>query len=213
MHPNVPCLEPRSRAIAEAIEDGSLPHGREDAKPVRKDDHVAYERRHFFGRELRKWIKKTFPNEKPAFLFDDIERNTHSAISADAYRSLKAERDTLQKQLVNAAKSYRALRQEKESIEAEWNSLKARVEKNKAARYRANETKSNDSKIFESQYWEHLNNLAERSISDYPSWRKTQRRIQKTGNLQEWLTQTIGADNREAEILKKVLSDFFQDLR
>jgi len=94
-HPTVPCLEPRSRAIAEAIEDGSLPHGREDGQTVASGEHVAYERRHFFGRDLRKWMEKAFPNEKPAFLFDDIERNSHSAISADAYRTLKADRDAL----------------------------------------------------------------------------------------------------------------------
>lgn len=127
IHPNVPCLEPRSRAIAEAIEDGLLPHGREDGQSV-DNDHVAYERRHFFGRDLRKWIEKAFPNEKPAFLFDDIERNTHSAISADAYRSLKAERDALQKRIDKATESYRTLRQHKESIEAERDSLKAMVD-------------------------------------------------------------------------------------
>jgi hypothetical protein len=48
-HPSVPCLEPRSRAIAEAIEMGELPHGREDGETVADNDHVAYERRHFFG--------------------------------------------------------------------------------------------------------------------------------------------------------------------
>lgn len=100
-HPAVPCLEPRSRAIAGAIEDGSLPHGREDGQTV-TDDHVAYERRHFFGRDLRKWMEKTFPNEKPEFLFDDIERSSHTAISADAYRALKADHDKLEKRLENA---------------------------------------------------------------------------------------------------------------
>jgi len=127
-HHAVQCLEPRSRAIAEAIEDGSLPHGREDGQTV-DGDHVAYERRHFFGRDLRKWMEKAFPNEKPAFLFDDIERNTHSAISADAYRALKAERDNLQKRIDKATETYKELRQGKESIEAERDSLKAMVEK------------------------------------------------------------------------------------
>ena len=35
-HPEVPCLEPRSRAIAEGIESGELPHGRENGVPVAK---------------------------------------------------------------------------------------------------------------------------------------------------------------------------------
>jgi len=41
-------------------------------------------------------MEKAFPNEKPAFLFDDIERSTHMAISADAYRVLKDEHDKLE---------------------------------------------------------------------------------------------------------------------
>ncbi len=128
-HPAVPCLEPRSRAIAEAIEDGSLPHGREDAQPVANGEHVAYERRHFFGRDLRKWMEKAFPNEKPAFLFDDIERSSHTAISADAYRALKADRDTLKNRIEKATESYKALRHEKEAIEAERDSLKVMMDK------------------------------------------------------------------------------------
>jgi len=59
-HPDVPCLEYRSRAIAEATEDGSLLHGREDGEPI-SGEHVAYERRHIFGRNLRKWIEENFP--------------------------------------------------------------------------------------------------------------------------------------------------------
>ncbi len=143
VHPAVPCLEPRSRAIAEAIEDGSLPHGREDGQTAVSGGHVAYERRHFFGRDLRKWMEKAFPNEKPAFLFDDIERNTHSAISADAYRALKADRDALQKRIEKATESYKALRQEKEAIEAERDSLKAMVDKIGAPGERAEATYQN----------------------------------------------------------------------
>ncbi|MDA8590778.1 hypothetical protein N9L12_06255 [Luminiphilus sp.] len=74
-HYAVPCLEPRSRAIAEAIEDGSLPHGREDGSPVNGDDHVAYERRHILGRDLKIWIEKAFPNDRPAFLFDSARES------------------------------------------------------------------------------------------------------------------------------------------
>ena len=141
-HPGVPCLEPRSRAIAEAIEDGSLPHGREDGQTV-TDDHVAYERRHFFGRDLRKWMEKAFPNEKPSFLFDDIERSSHTAISADAYRALKAEHDKLEKRLENAKSEFKKLRDEKVAIESERDSLKAIVDKMGAPGERAESTYQN----------------------------------------------------------------------
>ena len=123
-HSDAPCLEYRSRALAEATEDGSLPHGREDGSLV-SGDHVAYERRHFFGRDLKQWLEKSFPNEKPAFLFDDIERSSHTAISADAYRALKAERDALKVRLENAKSEYIKLKGEKNTIEAERDSFKA----------------------------------------------------------------------------------------
>ena len=115
MHPTVPCLEPRSRAIAEAIESGLLPHGREDAQTV-ENDHVAYERRHIFGRDLKEWMEKEFPNEKPAFLFDDIERNSHTSISTESYRALKADRDTLKNRVNKAIEEFNLLRQEKKLL-------------------------------------------------------------------------------------------------
>jgi hypothetical protein len=127
-HPSVPCLEPRSRAIAEAIEKGELPHGREDGEPLPSGEHVAYERRHFFGRDLKQWMEKAFPNEKPAFLFDDIERSTHTSISADAYRVLKAERDKLANQLEDAKNESKKVRGEKETLESLNQSLRAMVD-------------------------------------------------------------------------------------
>jgi len=128
IHPNVPCLEPRSRAITEATESGSLPHGRENAQTV-ENDCVAYERRHMFGRDLKEWMEKAFPNEKPAFLFDDIERNSHTSISAESYRVLKADRDTLETRVNKTIEEFKILRQEKETIEADRNSLRGIVDK------------------------------------------------------------------------------------
>lgn len=141
-HPEIPCLEPRSRAIAEATEDGSLPHGREDGKTV-TGEHVAHERRHFYGRDLKKWMEKAFPNEKPAFLFDDIERSSHTAINADAYRSLKADCDTLKQRLEKAKCEFKRLRDEKEAIKSERDSLKAMVDKMGAPGERAEATYQN----------------------------------------------------------------------
>ncbi len=206
-HVDVPCLEPRSRAIAEAIESGELPHGREDAATV-SDDHVAYERRHIFGRDLKKWMEKAFPNEKPAFLFDDIEQNSHSSISADSYRTLKAERDTLKNRLDDGIEKYKKIRIEKESIEAERDALKAIVDNAFPA-----QNESVSATMNNSQYWTALGSLASQAIEQYPVWQKSQRKVQKTGNLQEWLTTVIKANNREAEIIKNILADFYQELR
>ncbi len=64
-----------------------------------------------------------------------------------------------------------------------------------------------------SPYWVRFRQLVVRALTDYPAWRDQQNRIQNTANLIEWLTKTIGANTREAEIIKKVLSDFYLELR
>lgn len=107
VHPYIPCIEPRSRAIAEALESGDLPHGREDARTLGKDDYAAPERRHFFGRDLKKWMEEAFPNEKPAFLFDELERAKTSGITPENYLELKAENDALKARLEKAERWYK----------------------------------------------------------------------------------------------------------
>lgn len=207
-HPDAPCVEPRCRAIAEAIESGLLPHGREDGQPVNEGDHAAYERRHIFGRDLRQWMEKAFPNEKPSFLFDDIERNSHTSISADSYRTLKAERDALKIRVDKAVKEFVSLRKDKETIEAERNSLRALVDKS----FNVNQDAA-DCVLSSSKYWSEFSRLANLAVDQYPDWKANKIKVQKSGNLQEWLTDVIGANNREAEVIKKILSDFHQELR
>jgi len=38
-------------------------------------------------------MSKHYPDQKPAFLFDEIEQKTHAAINADSFRALQADRD------------------------------------------------------------------------------------------------------------------------
>jgi len=64
-----------------------------------------------------------------------------------------------------------------------------------------------------SQYWGNFEALAVKAVNEFPNWVKAQSKIQKTGNLQTWLTSGIGADNREADLIKKILSDFFEELK
>ncbi|PYF99289.1 hypothetical protein D893_02695 [Thioalkalivibrio sp. ALE21] len=136
-HPSVGCLEPRSRAIAEAIESGDIPHGREDGRPVAPGEHVAHERRHFFGRDLRNWIKEAFPLEKPEFLFYEIERNTTSDLTIDSYNSLKAENEMLARRIEKAEEAFKSLRSEKEELEKEVESLRSQFEGNEPPETRA----------------------------------------------------------------------------
>lgn len=118
-HPYLPCLEPRIRAIQLAIDSGELDVCREDGRRVPKGEHVAYERRHVYGLELKEWAKSIAPSERPAFLFDDVERGIHVGITQDVYQSLKAAHDAKEQSLVRANALIRELEDEKGRTEAE----------------------------------------------------------------------------------------------
>jgi len=57
--------------------------------------------------------------------------------------------------------------------------------------------------------WSNLEKLTMEAIREYPAWSQTQTRIAKTGNLQQWLTKTLGADTRQAVIIGNVLTELF----
>jgi hypothetical protein len=50
----------------------------------------------------------------------------------------------------------------------------------------------------------------DQAVEQFPAWKEEQKKIQKSGNLHIWLMETIQADSREAEILKKVLTELFE---
>ena len=86
---------------------------------------------HIFGKDLKIWIEKKFPNKKPEFLFDDIEQSSsHTSINADSFRTLQADRDALKTRIDNAEIAFKELRSEKNNIEQELHSIKQKIEKN-----------------------------------------------------------------------------------
>lgn len=127
-HPRVPCMEVHSRLMAEAIETGELPCGREDGRTVTDGSPVAAERRTVLGRDLRAWMIKALPNQKPPFLFDDIEQNSHTSISTDAYRALIADRDDYAKRADKAIEESRQLLKDKELLEHKCDTLLKKIE-------------------------------------------------------------------------------------
>ncbi|OYU43872.1 MAG: hypothetical protein CFE44_15995 [Burkholderiales bacterium PBB4] len=128
-HPYIRCLEPRCRVIQDAINSGALPCSRENGKPVAASDRVAVERRHVSRDDLKDWIAHQFPADKPAFLFDEIERSTHTSINADSFRALQADLNARNARLEKATEVYRKLKQEKDALESERDSLRAMVDK------------------------------------------------------------------------------------
>ena len=137
-NPYVRCLEPKCRALHEAIESGELPVYREQGSAVR--DHVAPERRHVARTELRDWIAKHYPDQRPPTLFDATERATHSAINADAFRALQADRDAARAELEKAAKWANETLQKQSELQHERDSLAAMVDKMSQPNARAETT-------------------------------------------------------------------------
>lgn len=144
-HPYIPCLEPRCRVLHDAIDGAQLAAGRDGGRALSLTEggHVAYDRRTVFRDALKAWIGVNFPNDKPAFLFDDIERSTHTAINADSFRALQADRDALKARIEKATEAYRTLKQELNDITGERDSLRTMVEKNGKPGERAETTYEN----------------------------------------------------------------------
>ena len=110
--PQWPCLRVNTEKILDAIENGELPHGR-DGKTVKSDDHVAKARLTVRHTDLKAWMAEHFPDQKPGFLFDETERNTHAAINADAFNTLQTELQAAKVRLQNAETEYKKLRDER----------------------------------------------------------------------------------------------------
>ena len=126
-HPFIPCFEVRCRVIHEAIASGALPASRENGAVTA--DHIAPERRHVSRENLKAWIAKEHPSDKPPFLFDEIERSTHAAINADSYRTLQADRDAARAELGRVKKRADQATTEIDTMRGERDSLRAIVEK------------------------------------------------------------------------------------
>ncbi|AFU18706.1 hypothetical protein [Actinobacillus suis] len=89
-HPYIPCLEKKTRVINRAINEGKLRVVREHGEGgeiitdylgnIKRDnkgnpliDHVAYDRRHFWIKDLKAFISENFPNDRPKTIFYDEE--------------------------------------------------------------------------------------------------------------------------------------------
>jgi hypothetical protein len=103
-------------------------------------EQVAQHRLTIRHADLKEWMQKRYPDQKPAFLFDDIERTTHAAINADTFRALQADRDALKARIEKATEMYRELKKERDDVSGERDSLRAIVEKMSAPNERAETT-------------------------------------------------------------------------
>ena len=128
MFPQWPCLQANTEKILDAIEHGEIPYGR-DGKTVPAGEQVAVARRTVRHTDLRAWMAQHHPGSKPAFLFDEIERNAHAAINADSFRALQADRDAARAELERASKWGTLIVTERDALLGERDSLRGMVDK------------------------------------------------------------------------------------
>jgi hypothetical protein len=122
------CLQPNTEKILDAILNGDIPYGR-DGVTTTAGDHVAKARLTVRHTDLREWMAKHYPDQKPAFLFDEIERKTHAAISADSFRSLQADLEAARAEIEMARKWGEKIKSDYEALQGECMSLRAMVDK------------------------------------------------------------------------------------
>ena len=141
-----PCLRVNAEKILYAMVNGELPFGR-DGRAVPLGEHVADDRKTVGHQELRAWIEEKYPQQRPAFLFDNF-----GPLGSGA------------------------------------------------------------DQLAQNAYWRDLERMAAKAIEEFPTWKKSVSRIQKTGNFKDWLQNYIGTNDREAVIITKILSKTFKEL-
>ena len=102
--PRWPMLRLNTERIFDALRNRELPFGKagitcDDASLL---NDPALTVRHV---DLKAWMSRFYPDQKPVFLFDDFERQLHPAIGIEAVQALLADREALKVQLAERERS------------------------------------------------------------------------------------------------------------
>ena len=117
--PRWPLLRLYTDRIFDGMAHGELAHGK--AGIVRDNvrlelDNPALTIRHV---DLKSWIAHYYPGEKPSFLFDEMERALHPAISPHSLSVLLAEREAAKVELAELRQVHENLRAAHEALTKE----------------------------------------------------------------------------------------------
>ncbi|HCK3133827.1 TPA: protein kinase [Salmonella enterica subsp. enterica serovar Ruiru] len=124
--PQWPCLRINAEKILYAIQNDEIPYGR-DGKTVPSGEIVAKHRLTVTHNDLRLWMVKYYPSQKPSFLFDVVEQQLHAGITVDAYQTLQSENKRLNIRLSNAVKTFQQQKHEISELQGERDSLRQMV--------------------------------------------------------------------------------------
>jgi hypothetical protein len=124
--PKWPCLQANTEKILDAVLHGNIPRGR-DGKSVPQDEQVARPRLTVRHADLRDWMAKHYPDQKPGFLFDELSRNTHAAIKADSFLALQADLQRAQTELRTKESLLGIVTRERDSLLIQRGQLEQKV--------------------------------------------------------------------------------------
>lgn len=114
--PRWPLLRLYADRIFDGVAHGELAHGKagivREAVRLELDD-PALTIRHV---DLKSWVARYYPGEKPSFLFDEMERALHPAISPRALSVLLAEREAMKVELADLSLAHANLRAAHEAL-------------------------------------------------------------------------------------------------
>jgi hypothetical protein len=122
------CLRANAEKIIDAMVNMELPTGR-NGKTVPLGENVTADKRTVRHTDLKAWMTKHYPDQKPKFLFDETERTTHTAINADSFKALQIDREALEARLDQAKILYDDHKKENEILRNELSAANEKLNK------------------------------------------------------------------------------------
>lgn len=123
--PQWPCLQTTTEAIYDAVRNGELPYGCLGIS-VPTGSHVEPFQLTIRHSDLRRWMQTYYPDQKPDFLFAPA-KEAYEKVSLGTFLALKADRDTIQRELNILRQSHQEFLRDLESIGLERDELKTLV--------------------------------------------------------------------------------------
>lgn len=127
--PRWPLLRLNTERVFDALAHGEMPYGTDGL--VRYSQGLAMDDPSLTVRhvDLKAWMAHYYPGEKPAFLFDEVERALHPAVSLETLGVLLAEREVIKARLAELLRRHETLRAEHEALRKEHAACSADAER------------------------------------------------------------------------------------
>ena len=121
-HPDFPGLEFRCRTLHDAIDVGSLRLLEKDGK--RNFGRLAPDDRYLQHSELKAWMGKKYPKQRPSFLFGETKQSAQPEIAAETYQALMADLEAMKAANSEISAALTQTVNENKALRAETDSLK-----------------------------------------------------------------------------------------